>query len=343
MNADLTRPIDSLRLHHDSERVPVPDHGDLRALRESLRENGQEDPIDITPDGVILDGRTRWTLLRDLGAETVGVRVVDMPEGQQVGYMIDRARARRHLTTHQKRWLSDWMSEQVVDMDTHPKTGEQRRIGMGQSQRAEMLGVDRMSVRRWDKDQGVTNVTPSAIPTHYRTSEGKVQPLHPDRKPGASPRAAVPRQGNGKPALPRPKRYAPHWGRHFTLWCRGVLPEEAHLDAYEDATRNGKRVYERLEKGGSPSVWGTAYYLIAKAHADRVGAFFDEVAEESGTPGCATRELAKWFHRRKLAVTKTGDAREPLELIIRAFNAWMVGRTHAFPKFRGFPFSRIRG
>ena len=32
---------------------------------------------------------------------------------------------------------------------------------------------------------------PSALPTHYRTSEGKVQPIHPDRKP------REPQQGDG--------------------------------------------------------------------------------------------------------------------------------------------------
>lgn len=48
--------IDSLRLHPDSERVPVADRSDLAALRASLDVNGQQDPLDVTSDGVILDG-----------------------------------------------------------------------------------------------------------------------------------------------------------------------------------------------------------------------------------------------------------------------------------------------
>ena len=39
--------------------------------------------------------------------------------------------------------------------------------------------------------EGGANVPPSALPTHYRTSEGKVQPIHPDRKP------REPQQGDG--------------------------------------------------------------------------------------------------------------------------------------------------
>jgi hypothetical protein len=115
------------------------------------------------------------------------------------------------------------------------------------------------------------------------------------------------------------------------------------LAAYEDAARSGKRVYERLDKGGSPSVWGTAYCLIAKAHPERVVAFFDEIAEETGAAGTSTRVLAQWFRRRPAGATKTGDAREPLELIIRAFNAWLLGKSFSFPKWAGFQLGRVRG
>lgn len=116
----------------------------------------------------------------------------------------------------------------------------------------------------------------------------------------------------------------------------------ADLDAYTDAVRHGKRVYERLDKGGAPSLWGTAYYMIAKAQPERVVTFFDEIAEESGTPRSSTRVLAQWFRRRPNSTTKTGDAREPLELIIRAFNAWSVGKSYAFPKWKGFQLTQIR-
>ena len=113
-------------------------------------------------------------------------------------------------------------------------------------------------------------------------------------------------------------------------------------EAYQEAARHGKRVYDRLDKGGAPSLWGSAYYLIAKAHPATCAAFFDEIAEESGEPRSATRELARWFHRRPLTGTRTADSREPLELVIRGFNAWTVGKSLAFPKQKAFPFSRIR-
>ena len=91
-------PIDSLRLHPDAEKVPMASGEDLAALDASLRENGQQDPIDVTPDGVILDGRTRWTLLQKQGASSILVRPIDCPDDQQTAYIIDRALARRHLS-----------------------------------------------------------------------------------------------------------------------------------------------------------------------------------------------------------------------------------------------------
>lgn len=60
------REIASLRPHPGAGAVPRPDSGDRKALRSSLAEDGQQDPVDVTPDGAILDGLTRWELLRRL-------------------------------------------------------------------------------------------------------------------------------------------------------------------------------------------------------------------------------------------------------------------------------------
>jgi len=44
------------------------------------------------------------------------------------------------------------MAAQVIEVREHPQTGEDMRIGMGQSQRAARLGVDRATMQRWDAD-----------------------------------------------------------------------------------------------------------------------------------------------------------------------------------------------
>jgi len=216
-------PIESLRLHTDAERVPMASPGDLAALRQSLAEYGQQDPIDVVGD-VILDGRTRWTLLRELGATTVGVRDLDVPEGQQSGYIVDRALARRHLTAEQKRALNALIREMTVEVAAHPKTGEEVRIGKGPTQRAATLGVGRMTVNTWDRDDraGVPNGTPALpAPTHLRRADGQIEPLHPNRKP-AEPSAERP----PRPEPLRKSRPIPAWSRHATSWLRLARPED---------------------------------------------------------------------------------------------------------------------
>lgn len=217
------RAIDSLQLHPDSERVPMATAGDLATLRASLEENGQQDPIDVTPDGLILDGRTRWTLLRDIGARSVQVREIDIPDRDQTHYIVDRALARRHLTAEQKRALNGLLREAIVEVAPHPITGEDVRIGKGPTERAAMLGVDRATVNRWDETEpAVSNAAPA--PTHYRRSNRQIQPLHPNRAPKAE--RATPTQNRSTRVAPKPKRTGPPWHRHFTVWCRAVLPED---------------------------------------------------------------------------------------------------------------------
>ena len=97
-----------------------------------------------------------------------------------------------------------------------------------------------------------------------------------------------------------------------------------------------------MAQGGSTSAWAAAYYIIARERPTAADSFFAEVADETGEPGSVTRELAKWFTRRPYRATKTGDNREPLELIIRAFNAWLTGKRLSSPKYKGFVLSRIK-
>ena len=123
---------------------------------------------------------------------------------------------------------------------------------------------------------------------------------------------------------------------------RAMETYHADVDGWQTATRVGKRVYDSLDKGFGASVWATAYRLIAEAHPDRVDEFFEAVCKGTEPAGSATRQLADWARRRPMTATRTGDTREPLEIIIRAFNAWRVGRSMAFPKAVGFTLSRVK-
>lgn len=228
------RDIESLSLHPDAAKVPLPDGSDLRALRDSLRENGQQDPVDVTPDGVILDGRTRWQLMKELGCRSIQVREIEMPDHQQTNYIIERALARRHLTPQQKRALNDLLRVQVVEVRLPSATSIQRgvgpmRIGLSQTERAAKLGVDRDTVKRWDTEPLVGVNTPTSdLPTHAVDGRGRPQPLH--KSGGFAPRGHTPRAV--KPEVPRPEplrkaRAIPAWSRHVSTWLRhSARPED---------------------------------------------------------------------------------------------------------------------
>lgn len=217
-------PIESLALHPAAGRVPMADGTDLAALRQSLREHGQQDPIDVNEKGEILDGRTRWTLLKELGVSTVEVRQVDIPDDEQTHYIVDRALARRHLTAEQKRALNALLRETVVEVTTHPISGEEVSIGYGQSKRAEILGVTRPTVQAWDREERTDDKNLPSVPTHQRVAD-RIEPIHKVREP-------IPEKPVGRPRgrqVPL-KRPAPAWTRHFSLWCRRTArPEDRKL------------------------------------------------------------------------------------------------------------------
>lgn len=223
---EVARDIETLRLHPDAERVPLPDGADLAALRVSLQENGQEDPIDITDDGTILDGRTRWTLLRQLGARSIRVREVDCPKDKQTAYIVDRALARRHLTMAQKQALNFLLRQTVVETVEHPTTGSVVRIGLSRPERAAKLGVSTETIRNWEEgDVGKNTDIPNG-PTHIRRGGGNPTPypIHPSTP--AVPRVSARRPKSDRPAPLRKSRPIPGWSRYASTWLRAARPED---------------------------------------------------------------------------------------------------------------------
>lgn len=104
-----TFPVNVLRLHPEADAVPsmTPDEYDAFAVDVDTR--GITTPLTITPHGVILDGRHRYSVAITLGIEDVPVHVVNVPPDRQVDYMVRQAVLRRHLTIAQRRDLAGAM------------------------------------------------------------------------------------------------------------------------------------------------------------------------------------------------------------------------------------------
>lgn len=123
---------------------------------------------------------------------------------------------------------------------------------------------------------------------------------------------------------------------------RTIARYNADPEGWAEACRAGERVYWALDKGFGTGVWVTAHRLIADVYPDLATRFLDAVADGTDPAGSASRQLGDWARRRQQSATRTGDAREPLEVTIRAFNAWRTGRSMAFPKTAGFVMSRVK-
>ena len=80
---------------------------DFNALKESIRKNGLQSPIDVAPDGTILDGHNRLKICEQLKKEPE-FRVIAITDPLiQKQYAIESNFARRHLNTFQRAemWL----------------------------------------------------------------------------------------------------------------------------------------------------------------------------------------------------------------------------------------------
>jgi len=99
------RSLDELRIHPDADQVPLPDQDTYDQMVEDIAARGIQVPLDITDDGTILDGRTRFRIARNLGhRHDIPVRIVKPSDTHD--YMIRAALMRRDLSKSQRAALA---------------------------------------------------------------------------------------------------------------------------------------------------------------------------------------------------------------------------------------------
>lgn len=114
-------------------------------------------------------------------------------------------------------------------------------------------------------------------------------------------------------------------------------------DGWAESARVGNRMYKALDRSLSGSVWGAAHRIIADARGDaEANAYMDAIRDGRGDPRSATRTIADWARRRPVSRTTTNDPREPLENIIRGYNAHAKGKGVSLVTRLGFELSAVR-
>lgn len=103
--ADVTlAPIEDLSPHVLSIRMPTMTGTEQTLLRTDIATRGIQNPLEITPHGVVLDGCHRLAVARELGITEVPVRTVTPDD--EAAHILGAALTRRNLSASQKAALA---------------------------------------------------------------------------------------------------------------------------------------------------------------------------------------------------------------------------------------------
>lgn len=138
------RAIDTLKPHPlQAELIRDMSEAELESLQDSIAQTGQQQPIEITTDNVILDGHQRVAALRKLGRAEAWVRVrkdLDTPD-KVAAYFVDQNLNRRQLDPLDKVRLATKLFELE-------RTKESSRLSV-KEYIAQRLGMTRRNLDRY--------------------------------------------------------------------------------------------------------------------------------------------------------------------------------------------------
>lgn len=141
----------SAQWHPLADIFPWLDGADRAALVEDVRKNGVIEPI-VFLDGLILDGRNRYTAAREAGVPYLRV---DYLGADPLGFVVSRNLARRHLTESQRAAVAAEIANLDHGVRADTQTGkfagllpdEPAAPAVTQADAAKMLNVSERSVR----------------------------------------------------------------------------------------------------------------------------------------------------------------------------------------------------
>jgi len=89
-----------VKTHPAADLFPLLTGSEFTELCESIRENGQRQPVRVLPDGRIVDGRNRWRACEAIGREAMTLEL-QMDDLDVLQFVIDENVRRRHLSSSQ--------------------------------------------------------------------------------------------------------------------------------------------------------------------------------------------------------------------------------------------------
>jgi hypothetical protein len=141
-NNRLSNPVLPWELHEACAAWPEMSPADLRDLANDIAANGLRDPVTLTPDNLLLDGRNRALGCIMAGVDPAVTAIVH--DGDPWLYSISRNKHRRHLTTDQIAMVAAKLATRTVG---NPKLtiGSSEPIGIAQA--AAAAGVPETAIK----------------------------------------------------------------------------------------------------------------------------------------------------------------------------------------------------
>lgn len=105
-----------LEYHKSTEMIPIISGDEMDALRKDIEENGFIDPIVLTKDLKIIDGRARYDIFKTgIISHQPKFKILDDDEKELIKFILSKNYFRRHLTQSQKAMLAVELLDKLKD------------------------------------------------------------------------------------------------------------------------------------------------------------------------------------------------------------------------------------
>jgi hypothetical protein len=141
----------TLRLHPQADLIPEMLPDEYAPFLADVADNGIDSPLDITPAGIVLDGRHRLRAALEADLARVPVRVVSPTD--EVDYLVRCAVLRRHLTPSQRAAIivaHTSHTQAALEVATLPAPGRRRDTAARLAGVSPRLIQDAATVHRHD-------------------------------------------------------------------------------------------------------------------------------------------------------------------------------------------------
>jgi ParB-like chromosome segregation protein Spo0J len=128
-----------MKVHPFADLLPPMTEAEYDALRESIRDNGQREPITLYR-GLILDGRNRQRACDELGIK-VATRTFTSTDSEALAYMLDLNVNRRHLSESQRAMIA-----KRLETLKQGRPGKDANLHVSRDDAARLLNVSPRSI-----------------------------------------------------------------------------------------------------------------------------------------------------------------------------------------------------